>query len=114
MINLGSKKIKDLRLGSKQVSKVYLGDKLIWQKLKPLKPVFVTTVKYTKYASEDSIFLKEPITRIWGIKYILIGDDYKLSNGDFSFNDDGNLLTISKTNNAHNAQIESGTKIEMY
>lgn len=111
MINLGSKKIKDLRLGSKQVSKVYLGDKLIWQKL---KPVFVTTAKYTKYASEVNIYLTEPITRIWGIKYILIGDDYKLSNGDFSFNDDRNLLTISKTNNAHNAQIESGTKIEMY
>lgn len=30
MINLGSGKIKDLRLGSSKISKAYLGDELIW------------------------------------------------------------------------------------
>lgn len=30
MINLGSRKIKDLRLGSSKISRVYLGDRLVW------------------------------------------------------------------------------------
>lgn len=31
MINLGSGKIKDLRLGSEKISKAYLGSNLIWE-----------------------------------------------------------------------------------
>lgn len=60
MINLGSGKIKDLRLGSEKISKAYLGDRLVFSKGGGIVDTsnsltFYTTTKTSPFAKNIDI-----------------------------------------------------------
>ena len=115
MINLGSGKIKDLRLGSEKISKAYLGDKLIYFKNVEEKKVFTTQLKYHKRESEKDIYILEYPENYSDIDIdsIFIGDEYILTKEDIVYWA-GMIITVSNNSSARNAYIDKGTKVEIH
>lgn len=60
MINLGSGKIKDLRLGSEKISKAYLGDKLVWT---------LGNIETENYIETRTRFITQPHESILYVNY---------------------------------------------
>lgn len=115
MINLGSGKIKDLRLGSEKISKAYLGDKLIYFKNVEEKKVFTTQLKYNKRESEKDIYILEYPENYSDIdiESILIGDEHILKKEDI-VSWGRTVFTVSDNSSARNAFIDKGTKVEIH
>ena len=112
MINLGSGKIKDLRLGVSEIDKAYLGDKLIYFKNVEGKKVFTTRLKYNKRESEKDIYILEYPENYENIEieFILIGDEYRLTKEDI-VSWMGTIITVSDNSSVRNAVIDKGTKV---
>lgn len=112
MINLGSGKIKGLRLGSEKIQKVYLGEKIIVG-----KEVTINTEVYKKKeAGHDGIelnphnagfdYFKKRV-----VKYMIVDGKYRVSGEDiYLFL---NTIYLKNNNPLINKSLAAGTKIMM-
>lgn len=112
MINLGSGKVKDLRLGSSKIKKAFLGTALVWER------VVIIVSKSTKYKNDIDnyiLFDWENIdSSFWNMqermKYVIIDNKYKINKNDFYIA--SGAITIKNNVEPSNRIIENGVRIE--